>query len=67
MKRSILDLTLSSSKNIIKFSLLPFVSKLFSTIAQNIDLILVSRFIGLQEVTILEITRRPISVIRGNY
>jgi len=42
-----------------------FIGKLFGTFAQNIDLILVSRFIGLHEVTILELTRRPIRIIRG--
>lgn len=42
-----------------------FLSKIFSTIAQNIDLIIVSRFVSLDKVTILELSRRPIKVIRG--
>jgi O-antigen/teichoic acid export membrane protein len=42
-----------------------FFSKALSTISQNIDLLIVSRFIGLELVPILEFSRRPIQFIRS--
>lgn len=42
-----------------------FLSNIFGTIAQNIDLILISRYVSLDKVTLLEMTRRPLKVIRN--
>jgi O-antigen/teichoic acid export membrane protein len=42
-----------------------FLSKLFSTLANNIDLILVARFIDVNTVTMLELTRRPLRLLQN--
>lgn len=42
-----------------------FSSRLFETISSNIDLILVSRFLGPQSVTILDLSRRPLKIVSG--
>lgn len=42
-----------------------FFSKFFGTIASNIDLVIISRYLGPQAVTILELTRRPIRVLQS--
>jgi len=42
-----------------------FSSRLFDTIASNIDLILVSRYLGSHYVTILDLCRRPIKIVSG--
>jgi O-antigen/teichoic acid export membrane protein len=40
-------------------------SKLFIAVAQNMDLVLIAQFVPLEQVTSLEITRRPMKIIRG--
>lgn len=40
-----------------------FMSKISDTLARNIDLILVGRFVGLEQVTVLSLTRRPLKFI----
>ncbi len=42
-----------------------FSSSLFETIASNIDLILVSRYLGSQSVTVLDLCRRPVRMVSG--
>jgi len=42
-----------------------FSSKLFGTLANNLDLVIISRFLGPNSVTMLEITRRPIKIIQS--
>ncbi|MFT3949338.1 MAG: MATE family efflux transporter [Agriterribacter sp.] len=42
-----------------------FSSRLFDTLASNIDLILVSRYLGSHYVTILDLCRRPIKIVSG--
>lgn len=42
-----------------------FVSKIFSTVTQNIDLLLVSKYVSLDNVYVLEICRRPLRVLQG--
>jgi len=42
-----------------------FGSRIFETISSNIDLIIVSRYIGTDAVTILDLSRRPIKIITG--
>jgi O-antigen/teichoic acid export membrane protein len=43
-----------------------FSSSLFETIASNMDLILVSRFIGSSAVTVLDLSRRPLKIVISN-
>lgn len=52
-------------RNYSKIFSFTFLANIIATIAQNIDLILISRYISLENVTILEMTRRPLKVIRG--
>jgi O-antigen/teichoic acid export membrane protein len=40
-----------------------FSSSLFETVANNIDLILVSRYLGSQSVTVLDLCRRPVRMV----
>jgi O-antigen/teichoic acid export membrane protein len=42
-----------------------FFSRITTVLSQNLDLVLVSRFIGTEAVTMLEITRRPLKIING--
>lgn len=42
-----------------------FSSRLFDTLASNIDLILVSRYLGPNYVTALDLSRRPMKIITG--
>jgi O-antigen/teichoic acid export membrane protein len=42
-----------------------FSSNLFDTIAANIDLIIVSRYLGTRAVTILDLSRRPMRIVAG--
>jgi O-antigen/teichoic acid export membrane protein len=42
-----------------------FIAKLFSTLAGNIDLILVARFLDVNYVTIFELTRRPLKIVQN--
>ncbi|MEO5682384.1 MAG: MATE family efflux transporter [Chitinophagaceae bacterium] len=42
-----------------------FSSRLFETIATNIDLILVSRYLGTHAVTVLDLSRRPLKLASG--
>ncbi len=42
-----------------------FSSRLFETIASNVDLILVSRYLGSQYVTALDLSRRPLKIVTG--
>lgn len=42
-----------------------FSSRLFDTLASNIDLILVSRYLGAHYVTMLDLCRRPIKIVSG--
>lgn len=67
MKREKISFRFSFSflKNYSRIFSFTFANKLFLTIAQNIDLILVSRFVSVEMVTILEFSRRPLKVIRG--
>jgi O-antigen/teichoic acid export membrane protein len=42
-----------------------FSSRLFETVATNIDLILVSRYLGNSAVTVLDLCRRPLKLVTG--
>ena len=42
-----------------------FSSRLFDTFASNIDLIIVSRYLGSQAVTVLDLSRRPLRIVSG--
>ncbi|TDO19018.1 lipopolysaccharide biosynthesis protein [Pedobacter duraquae] len=42
-----------------------FSSRLFDTIASNIDLVLVSRYLGPHFVTALDLSRRPVKIVTG--
>jgi O-antigen/teichoic acid export membrane protein len=42
-----------------------FSSSLFETVANNIDLIIVSRYLGPQSVAILDLSRRPVRMVSG--
>ncbi|MDT0642305.1 oligosaccharide flippase family protein [Zunongwangia sp. F363] len=42
-----------------------FFSRLVNTLAGNLDLIIIARFIGAEFVTIVEITRRPFKIVEG--
>jgi len=42
-----------------------FSSKMFSTLKDNVDLILVSRFVNLEMVAVFELTRRPMKILYG--
>jgi O-antigen/teichoic acid export membrane protein len=64
MKREKIAYAFSFSflKNYSKIFSITFFSQLFTTISQNIDLLLISRFISVDKVTLVELTRRPIKV-----
>ncbi|MDB5157645.1 MAG: hypothetical protein JWR50_2352 [Mucilaginibacter sp.] len=53
---------LKSFSNVFAFT---FSSSLFETIASNIDLILVSRYLGPHAVTVLDLSRRPVRMVSG--
>lgn len=42
-----------------------FSSRLFETIVNNIDLVLVSRYLGSSSVTVLDLCRRPLKLVSG--
>lgn len=42
-----------------------FSSKIFDTVASNIDLILISRYVGSATVTVLDLSRRPVKIVSG--
>jgi O-antigen/teichoic acid export membrane protein len=42
-----------------------FFSRLFDTISSNIDLVLVSRYLGSHAVTVLDLSRRPLKIVSG--
>lgn len=42
-----------------------FFSRLFETISSNIDLVLVSRYLGSHTVTMLDLSRRPLKIVSG--
>lgn len=48
-----------------KIFIYTFGGKVFTAVSGNIDLIIISRFIGPQSVTILELSRRPIRIVTG--
>jgi O-antigen/teichoic acid export membrane protein len=52
-------------KSFSKIFAFTFSSSLFETIASNVDLILVSRYLGSQAVTVLDLCRRPIRMVSG--
>lgn len=47
-----------------KLFLYTFTSKALTTLAQNMDLVLIARWIGPEIVTVFELTRRPIQLIK---
>ena len=56
---------LSYLKSFSKIFTYTFGSRLFDVIASNIDLILVSRYLGSSSVTILDLCRRPLKILTG--
>ncbi len=52
-------------KSFSKIFAFTFSSRLFETIASNIDLVLVSRYLGTQAVTVLDLSRRPLKLATG--
>jgi O-antigen/teichoic acid export membrane protein len=52
-------------KSFSKIFAFTFSSRLFETIATNIDLILVSRYLGTNAVTVLDLSRRPLKLATG--
>jgi len=58
-------LNLRYFRSFIKLFTYTFFSKFFGTIASNIDLVIISRYLGPNAVTILELTRRPLRVIQS--
>lgn len=42
-----------------------FASRLFETVVYNIDLVIVSRFLGSSAVTVLDLCRRPLKLVSG--
>jgi O-antigen/teichoic acid export membrane protein len=50
-------------KSFSKIFAFTFSSRLFETIATNIDLILVSRYLGSASVTVLDLSRRPLKLV----
>jgi O-antigen/teichoic acid export membrane protein len=58
-----LKFNLSYFKSFSKVFAFTFSSSLFETIATNIDLILVSRYLGSQAVAVLDLSRRPVRMV----
>jgi len=52
-------------KSFSKIFAFTFSSRLFETIASNIDLILVARYLGTNAVTVLDLSRRPLKLATG--
>jgi O-antigen/teichoic acid export membrane protein len=52
-------------KSFSKIFAFTFSSRLFETVATNIDLILVSRYLGNSAVTVLDLSRRPLKLATG--
>jgi len=48
-----------------KIFIYTFFSKMFSTLKDNVDLILISRFVNLEMVAVFELTRRPMKILYG--
>ena len=48
-----------------KIFLYTFSSKMFGTLKNNVDLILISRFVSLEMVAVFELTRRPMKILYG--
>ena len=48
-----------------KIFIYTFSSKMFSTLKDNVDLILISRFVNLEMVAVFELTRRPMKILYG--
>ncbi len=48
-----------------KIFIYTFSSKMFSTLKNNVDLILISRFVNLEMVAVYELTRRPMKILYG--
>ncbi|MBB3054371.1 lipopolysaccharide biosynthesis protein [Mucilaginibacter gotjawali] len=52
-------------KSFSKVFVFTFSSNLFETLAANIDLIIVSRYIGSKAVAVLDLSRRPLRIVSG--
>jgi len=52
-------------KSFSKIFAFTFSSRLFETVASNIDLILVARYLGTNAVTVLDLSRRPLKLATG--
>lgn len=60
-----LKFELNYFKSFSKIFTYTFSSRLFEILASNIDLILVSRYLGSHYVTVLDLCRRPIKIVSG--
>jgi O-antigen/teichoic acid export membrane protein len=52
-------------KSFSKIFAFTFSSSLFETVANNVDLIIVSRYLGSRAVTMLDLSRRPVRMVSG--
>jgi O-antigen/teichoic acid export membrane protein len=52
-------------KSFSKIFSVTFANRMFDTIANNIDLVLISRYLGSNAVTALDLSRRPIKLVNG--
>ena len=53
------------TKNLYSIFIYTFGGKVFNAVSGNIDLIIISRFLGPQAVILLELSRRPIKIVTG--
>ncbi|TWJ04614.1 Na+-driven multidrug efflux pump [Mucilaginibacter frigoritolerans] len=58
-------LDMSYTKSLINIFIYTFFGKTFNSLSGNIDLIIVSRYLGPEAVTLLELSRRPIRILTG--
>ncbi len=58
-------LSLTHFKTFSRIFTFTFMSKIVSTVSGNVDLIIISRYVGTEYVTVFELTRRPMRILQG--